>query len=536
MSADIIYRNGIIWNPAYPGVSALAVRDGRIVALGSEAEEMRASRTEIVDLDGAVLLPALGDGHAHPVFGALERTGPPISDAESVTDIVEAVRGHARANPELDWIVGSAYDPILAPEGRFDARWLDEAVPDRPVVLRAADYHSLWCNSLALARAGITAATPDPPIGYIARRPDGQPLGTLYEWHACDLVLRLVPHRTPGELRAAVRHAATLYEDAGFNWVQDAWIDPDDGIFDAYLHEAPQLPVRVGLALRADPGHWRQQRAVFADCRRTAETTGGDRLTARTVKFFADGIVESRTATLLTPYTDAPHTCGLPVWEPTALAEAVTAFDHDGFQIHIHAIGDAAVRAALNAIEHAIQRNPSRDRRHVIAHAQLVHPVDLPRFATLGVIANCQPLWAQLDDAQHRLTLPRLGPDRGDLQYPLHGLLATGARLSFGSDWPVSSYEPLEGIRTAINRQTDDGQPPGGWLPDQRITVDQAITAYTEGCAYQAFAEHDRGTLNPGKRAELALLKGAKTNTDGSLDVTPAATLRMPETSSTQVK
>jgi predicted amidohydrolase YtcJ len=227
---------------------------------------------------------------------------------------------------------------------------------------------------------------------------------------------------------------------------------------------------------------------------------------ASTVKFFADGVVEAGTAALLAPYEDDRHDHGMQVWRPDALAEAVASFDALGYQAHIHAIGDAGVRAALDAVEHAARVNGPRDRRPVVAHVQLVDPADLGRFAELGVIANFEPLWAQLDAAQEVLTLPRLGPGRGPAQYPMGSVVRSGARVSFGSDWPVTSLVPLEGVRTAVTRQTPDGQPPEGWVPDERLAVADALRAYTEGSAYQAFAETRRGALAVGADADLVWL------------------------------
>ncbi|MEV0321678.1 amidohydrolase [Streptomyces sp. NPDC050658] len=485
--------------------TALAVRDGRVLALGDEARALAEGADEVVELGDGLLLAVFGDGHAHPLFGGLESFGPQIKELTSVDSIVAEVGSWAAAHPDAEWIVGASYDPALAPDGEFDARWLDAAVPDRPVVLRAHDYHTVWCNTEALRRAGVTDATPDPRLGWIVRRPDGTALGTLREWHACDLVLDQVPARAEDELVEAVRRAAQAYARAGITWVQDAWVEPE--MVDAYLAAARRgaLSVRVDLAQRADPDRWREQLGAFGKARARVAAEGGALLSARTVKFFGDGVVEGGTAAMLAPYLDAPHSCGMPVWEPGQLADAVRAFDAEGFQTHIHAIGDAGVRAALDAIESARAANPAWDRRPVITHVQIVDPADLPRFAELGVIANFEPLWAQPDSLQTELSLPRIGVARSDLQYPMGQLARDGVRLSFGSDWPVSSYEPLEGIQVAVTRRTFDGMPEGGWTPHQRLTVEQALTAATSGVAHQAGAD-DRLALEPGAPADLVHL------------------------------
>lgn len=494
----------------YGDTDALLVRDGRVVALGGEARAMAAAEApdHVVEVGAGLLMPAFGDGHAHPMFAGLEAFGPRIKDATTVAGIVDEVRTWAAANPDAEWIVGASYDPAIAADGAFDARWLDEAVADRPVVLRAYDYHTVWCNSEALRRAGVTEATPDPRLGWIVRREDGSPMGTLREWHACDLVLDQVPGRSTEELVEALAIAGRRYAEFGVTWVQDAWVEPE--MVEPYLaaEAGGRLAFRANLAFRADPDRWRDgQTGEFPAARARVRAESGGLVTANTVKFFADGVIESGTAAMLAPYCDAPHSCGMPVWSPDELRDAVMAFDALGFQVHIHAIGDAGVRTSLDAIAAARAANPAWDRRPVVAHVQLVAPEDLARFAELGVIANFEPLWAQLDPLQTELTIPRLGARRAELQYPMGDLAALGVRLSFGSDWPVSSPEPIAGIRVAVTRRTDDGLPDeAGWTPHQRLTLDQALDAYTSGVAYQAFAD-DRAALVPGAPADLVWLR-----------------------------
>jgi predicted amidohydrolase YtcJ len=332
-------------------------------------------------------------------------------------------------------------------------------------------------------------------------------MGTLVEWSAMDLVIRHAPRPTTADKEEGVRRAGELLASAGVTWVQEAALAPDDvGVYVA-VAEAGALAVRVNVALRAEPGEWAAQRATFAAARlQAAASPVADRVSARTVKFFADGVLEAGTAALLEAYEDAPHSCGLPVWDPTELAAAAAAFDADGFQLHIHAIGDAAVRSALDAVAHVVAVNGPRDRRPVVAHAQLVHPADLPRFAELGVIANFEPLWTQLDPVQTELTLPRIGPRRGDRQYPMASLLRSGAVVSMGTDWPVSSCRPLEGLPVAVTRQTPEGAPVHGWVPAERLPAAAALAACTSGVAYQAFEEQAWGTVAVGKRADLVRL------------------------------
>jgi predicted amidohydrolase YtcJ len=500
-----LLTGGVIWTGSAGETDALLIADGEVRALGDQARASAAGADE-VDLDGGFLMPSFGDGHAHPLYGGLESAGPAVRPCKSVDEIVSAVAKYAAEHPDDDWIIGASYESSLAPGGLFDARWLDAAVPDRPVVLRAWDYHTMWCNSVALQRAGITADTPDPVLGEIPHREDGSVLGTLREWGAMDLMNAVMPAHDENVRVAALGTAADYYLARGVTWVQDAWVEPAD--VDTYIAAARRdaLGVRFNLAFYADPRHFDSQVTTFADARRRVDEAGSPLLTAQTVKFFADGVVENETGALLQPYCTALHNHGQRNWEGDSLAEAASRVDELGLQIHIHAIGDAAVRQALDAIEHVARRNGPRDRRPVIAHAQLVDDADIDRFAELGVIPNMQPLWAQLDALMMVLTVPRLGTERSDKQYRIRSLQESGAPLAFGSDWPVSSGAPLDGISVAVSRQTEDGEPEGGWTPDEILPIERALSAYTASVAHQAFAENRWGTLVPGASADLLLL------------------------------
>ncbi|MFB1295651.1 amidohydrolase [Mycobacterium sp. pW049] len=503
MSATL-FTGGMIWT-GREETGALLVVDGVVAAIGDDA---RGHDAETVDLEGGFLMPSFGDGHAHPLYGGLEAVGPAVRQATTVDEIVLAVKQFAEANPDEEWIVGASYDGSLAEGGLFDARWLDAAVSDRPVVLRAWDYHTVWCNSVALERAGITAETPDPVLGEIPHRPDGSVLGTLREWGAVDLVMDVMPPRDEQQRIDALGTAADYYLAHGVTWVQDAWVEPADVATYVEAARRDVLRMRFNLALYADPRHFDSQITEFAAQRRLVEEVGNPLLTAQTVKFFADGVVENETGALLQPYCTGLHEhSGMQNWEGDSLAEAARRVDELGLQIHIHAIGDAAVRQALDAIEYVVVQNPARDRRPVIAHCQLVDDADLARFADLGVIPNMQPLWAQLDALMTVLTIPRLGAERADRQYPINTLDTSGAPLSFGSDWPVSSGAPLDGIAVATSRRTADGSPEGGWTPHEVLPIERALSAYTSGVANQAFAEHVWGNLAPGASADMVWLQ-----------------------------
>ena len=505
-----LIRGGAIWSgiDGASDHSAIAIADGVIVAFDRDALDWASTADpEVVDLAGGFLMPAFGEGHAHPLFGGLESDGPQVRPCTTVAEIVAEVARWAAEHPDNEWILGASYDSSLAPDGLFDARWLDEAVADRPVMLRAWDYHTVWCNSLALQLAGVTASSPEPALGEIPRRADGTPLGTMREWGAVDLIAAVVPPLALDTRVAALHRATIYYASLGFTWIQDAWVEPDD--IEVYLSAADSglLATRCNLALRADPTRWPEQLQELLAARERIAHIADPLLTADTIKFFADGVVENATADLLEPYLSDPHHHGMAVWQPAALSAAVQAVDAAGFQVHIHTIGDAAVRSALDAIENAQAHNGERDRRPVLTHVQLVDPEDIPRFAELGVIVNAQPLWAQLDDLMTVLTVPRLGDERSDRQYPLATLRATGATLSFGSDWPCSSPRPFDGIRVATTRQTLENLPAGGWTPTEKLTLTQALSAYTAGVASQAFAdlaERPWGTLRVGNSADFA--------------------------------
>lgn len=521
---SVLFENGVIWQGAdKTDASALLVQGGRIVALDEDAlATVATSSLEIthVDLAGGFLMPSFGDGHAHPLYGGLEEFGPRVRASQSVADIVEEVRRFAEANPEQEWIVGASYDGSLAPNGLFDARWLDEAVSDRPVMLRAWDYHTVWCNSRALELAGITADTPEPVLGEIPRRADGSPLGILREWGAIDLLSAVCPPFTLEHKVEALRRATAHYAGLGVTWVQDAWVEGTD--IDAFLTAATQgvLSTRLNLAFLADPRTFPESLPDLIHARARVEALGHPLLTAHSIKFFADGVVENETGALLEPYCSGLHDHGMLVWTPENLASAVAAIDAVGFQTHIHAIGDAAVRVALDAIEHADAVNGPRDRRAVVAHVQLADASDLARFATLGVIATMQPLWAQLDALMMVLTVPRLGTERSDRQYQMASLSESGASLAFGSDWPVSSAAPLDGIAVATSRTTAEGLPEGGWVPREIISAETALAAYSTGVAKQAFAdltEAPWGIIEIGASADLVWLSADPRATTPSL-------------------
>ncbi|MHA7243117.1 amidohydrolase [Paeniglutamicibacter antarcticus] len=505
MTLTVFHSGSIAGTPAGQN-TAVAVTNGTITAVGSTAEALISVADNLQNLHGGYLGPAFGDGHAHPLFAGLEDAGPQIRQCEDLDEILATVKQWARDHPGDGWIVGASYDATLAENGHFDAKWLDSVVPDRPVLLRAWDYHTVWVNSRALDIAGITAQSPEPELGRIVRRVDGSPLGTLCEPGAIDLVTAYIPAYSTEILVAALALATDAFAKVGITWVQDAWVETES--LEAYLAAAQQgaLHTRVNLAFRADPFRWAQQLPGFVLDRDRVLFLGEERLTAHTIKFFLDGIIESHTAHMIDAYSDCPDSHGLPNWNDQALVDAAIAVDALGFQLHMHAIGDAAVRQGLDTIEAVVAANGPRDRRPVMAHLQTINPIDLPRFKDLDVIANFEPLWAQQDPVMTELTFPRLGTERSTRQFQIGEIAASGVRVSFGSDWPVTHHHPMQGIGTAVTR-TGSADPASTPLAGASYDVAAALDSYSTQVAYQAFAENSRGILATGQIADLVWLE-----------------------------
>lgn len=486
---------------SYLTSDAVLFRDGTVVALGQSARETPADH--VIDGGGGFLSPGFGDGHVHSIFGGLEQQFANVRDFPDPHAIARSVGDWARAHPDAEWVRGEGFDHTLAPEGIFHAAWLDAEVPDRPVVLRATDYHTVWVNSEALRRAGYARGLTQPHDGEVVLDPNGDPVGTLREWGAWRPVYDLIPRPAESTLEDALRYASTCFTAAGLTWVQDAWVEPADVTTWLNAEAAGALAFEADLALWADPNSWRDQLDGFVASRENVRSNTTGHLSANTIKFFADGVVESGTSAMLEPFCDCPHSKGMPNWQPDELAAAVAAVDAQGFTAHIHAIGDYAVRMALDSIEHAARTNRPWDRRWILAHTQLVDPADVHRFADLGVIANFEPYWSKYDSWQSELSEPRLGPERTHRQFQTATLARAGAPISFGSDWPVTTYAPLEGIQVAVTRKmTADGP---AWMPEECISVDEALAGYTSGVAYQA-GRDDAGVIRPGARADLTLL------------------------------
>ena len=510
--AQRVLRAGALFGR--PGdVGAVAVTAGRVVALGADALDAVGAGTEVVDLGAGLLLPGFTDAHVHAVQGGLERMRCDLSESTGREDCLRRVAAYTVSRPDAAWVTGGGWIQTHFPGGVATADDLDRVVPDRPAFLPSSSHHMAWVNTRALELAGLDARAPDPPDGRIERDAEGNPTGTLHEG-AMDLVGRLVPATTGQEYSEALLVAQGHLHSLGITGWQDAILGRYANIDDVgpvYLQAAERgtLTARVVGALWWERNRGAEQVPELLE--RSAWLRAG-RFRASSVKIMQDGVPENGSAAMLDPYLDG---CGRTTGnrghsyvEPAELCRSITLLDAHGFQVHVHAIGDRAVRETLDAFEAARSSNGDSDRRHHIAHLQIVHPDDVPRFGALGVAANMQPLWATYEPQMVDLTIPVIGEERTAWQYPFGALARTGAWLAGGSDWPVSSADPLAGVHVAVNRRTPRsvGEPEDrAFLPGQALDLATALTAYTRGSAHLNHLD-DGGRLEVGALADLAVL------------------------------
>jgi predicted amidohydrolase YtcJ len=428
-----------------------------------------------VDLGGETVAPAFRDGHAHPLFAGREAMGIAVSHCESIAEVVQAVANFAASETD-EWLVGGAYDRSLDPSPL--ASWLDAAESSRPVVLHASDHHTIWVNTEALRRAGLLNEIPNLSNGSVDVDSEGLPTGVLREPGAMALVLDLIPKPSLERELQALEWAQHHMLERGIVEVQDAWVTRNEAETYLAAARADLLRLDFNLAFRIEADSWRDDIDYFEGVKAEFQEIANPRIRVNAAKFFADGVFGSGTAMVSEPYLDRPHH-GEPVWKHYELLAATREYAARGYQLHIHAIGDAAISLALDAIEQsgaAAKALPS-----VIAHAELIADADLPRFAELNVVANMQPLWAK-EDGMLLSCEPGLGRQRIDKMYRMRDLLEAGGVIAFGSDWPVSSVDPLQGIATAVNRCGPSGRP---WTPEQAVTISEALAAYTAGVCKQ---------------------------------------------------
>lgn len=480
---------------------AVAVEGGRIVAVGNEADVAPfTAGAEVVDLAGRLLTPGFTDAHVHPHHGGHNLLGCNLLDASGSDEALRIVSEYAASRPPGAWVRGGGWSQAWFPDGCPSATELDAVVGDRPAFLGNCDGHGGWANSAALRLAGIDAGTPDPSDGRIERLDDGSPQGTLHEG-AVALVEAVMPVPTAVEEEAALLAGQRHLLSFGITGWMDAWVD--EPLHRAYRAVAGRGEL-VGSTLGAlwwDRDGGLDQIDRLVDWR--TEDAPGYRPTA--VKLMLDGVVENFTGAMLEPYQRVGGT-GIDMIDPSVLPEIVTRLDSLGFQCHFHAIGDAAVRNALNAVEAARITNGWSDLRHSIAHLQVVHPADIPRFHRLGVVVNAQPLWACEDGYQEHLTQPFLGPERSSWQYPFGSLVRAGATLVGGSDWSVSTCDVMEQVHVAVTREPAGDNAYPALSPDEAIDPVTALSAFTIGSAWHNHDDDRRGSITVGKVADLVVM------------------------------
>jgi predicted amidohydrolase YtcJ len=489
------FTGASFFNPATKSFEQeLFAEDGVVISPGSFDKEVKLAQ--------GYVFPAFRDGHAHPVFAGREAAGPVVTKAKSIAEIQEILKRYREENPDQIWIEGGAYDRSIVEGGLFLASWLDEAVSDVPVVLHASDHHTVWVNSKALA----LIPTPLPKLisGSIDVDASGVPMGVLREPQAMALVLDKAPVRTIEQEMALLAWADKLLASQGIVQAQDAWITP--GMTEIYLAAVSEdaLLLDYNLGFKIEPHEWVKSIDFAKADREKVLKLGNSQLTAETCKFFADGVFGSGTASVLEPYLDDDHNHGEPLWGVSELNAACLEASSLGFQLHIHAIGDAGVRQALDAIEY-VQKLQGKPRLpSVIAHAELISDADVARFAELNVVANMQPLWAQADGMLMSCA-PRLGIGRLDQMYRMRDLIDSGGEIAFGSDWPVSSSDPILGIATAVTRQTADSKPEGGWVIEQALSVAEAFASYSSSVIYQLTGQKTQ-PLSVGESCDFIVL------------------------------
>ena len=521
--ADLVFAGGKIRTPAHPSgfVQALAVRDGVIQAVGTDGDirELTGRRTRVIDLRGRLALPAFGDAHVHAVSGGLESLRCNLLGLRTRHECLDTVAEYSSALHPGAWVLGAGWTMEAFPGGLPTVADLDTVTGGRPAFLPNRDHHSAWVNAATLKLAGIDASTPDPVDGRIERDESGQPTGTLHDG-AMRLVAARVPRPSEAELLAGLLAGQTHLHSLGITRFQDACVGaagelgmPD--AFDTYLMAADygMLSSQVVGAL-----WWDRHRglAQIDDLLARREQASDGQFRATTVKLMLDGVCETFTAAMSAPYLDGHghptgHNGRLFI-EPQMLREAAGRLGAAGFQLHFHAIGDHAVSTALDVIE-ALPAAQRQAARHHLAHLQFIAPRDMGRFKALGAVANFQPLWAIANPQMEELTIPFVGAERSAWQYQIGSLVRQGTRIAFGSDWPVSSADPLQEIHVAVNRVLSErlgrrGEPEctDPFQPEQAITLEDAIDGFTAGAAWVNHEEDVAGRLLPGMRADVTVL------------------------------
>jgi predicted amidohydrolase YtcJ len=499
-SADLIVTNARIWTgeKAQPAAAAVAVIGDRIVAAGSveEIDAWRGADTQVLDARGKLLLPGFNDAHVHFSSGGFDLEQVALNDADSPEEFARRIAEHAKSLKKGEWVLGGNWDDQKFTPPRMPTRWdIDKFTPNTPVFVSRYDGHMALANTVALELAGITAKTKAPAGGEIVRLPDGTPTGALKD-AAMELVYKVIPkpsrERRLRAIRKALAHAVRL----GVTSVQDMSLDYADIDIYAELAAAGGLTTRIYAA--PPIADWNDQAKLGVH-----RAFGSPYLRIGAVKGFADGSLGSTTAYFFQPYSDQPNTRGLLMHKTSELRGWIAGADRAGLQNCIHAIGDQAISIVLDIYADVAKQNPARDRRFRIEHVQHLARKDIPRFAELNVIASMQPFHA-IDDG--RWAEGRIGPERVQTTYAFRSLLDAGVRLAVGTDWQVAPLNPMLTIYAATTRQTLDGKNPAGWVPEQKISVEETVAGYTLGSAYAEFQEHEKGSIARGKLADMVIL------------------------------
>ena len=507
-TADTIITNARVYtvNPQQKWAEAIAVRADKIIFVGDakSAESYKGPSTKVIDAKGKLVLPGFTDCHVHFMSGSLGLTQVDLTGANTIEEIQKRVKDYAAAHPTLPWITGMGWQyPTFGATALPNKKILDDVMADRPVYLVAYDGHSSWANSKALAMAGIDRNTPDPPNGKIVRDANGEATGALKE-AAGDLVERLMPKPTREERLTALRKG--LHEANRLGVVRVHSAGGDFEYLDLYdeLRKNGELTVRQYIAYFLDPPELKPE--AIEKIEQARKKYNDEWISGGAVKTMLDGVVEAHTAAMLGTYADDTSQSGKLFWDPDKYKQAIAELDKRGLQIFTHAIGDRAVRTALDAYENAQRTNHSTDDRPRIEHIETITAEDIPRFGKLGVIASFQPLHTDPNEDTLKVWAVAAGPDRVSRAWPWRSVESTGGKLAFGSDWPVVTISPWPGVQNALTRQTAEGEPAGGWVPKERINIEDAVRGYTLGAAFAGRREKTEGSLETGKLADLIIL------------------------------
>lgn len=507
--ADILILHAKVYtlNPQAPWAQAVAIRHGKIVAVGRDevVGKMRGIGTKVIDAGGRLALPGFTDCHVHFLEGSLALGRVSLDGLTTVAEIQKRLMEYAREHPGDSWILGRGWNYAVFGELALpDKRYLDELFPDRPVFLEGFDGHSYWVNSKALALAGVTRTTPDPKNGFIVRDPEtGEPTGALEE-DADSLVRKAIPKLEELDKLKALRAGLKWANQNGITRVHSAGGDFEALPLLCQLRDDKQLSVRFYVSYRLDAYELRKEDLEAIESAR--KKYRDEWIDANAVKMMLDGVVETHTAALLAPYADRPSTKGALFWELPNYQYAVSELDKRGIELFTHAVGDYAVRTALDTYEMAGKKNHSKDRRPRIEHIETIDDTDIARFGKLGVIASMQPLHSYPDADTLEVWARNLGPERASRAWVWKTIATDGGHYAFGSDWPIVTLNPWEGLQTAVTRQTKDGKPAGGFVPSERLTVAQAVSGYTIDAAYAGRREKTEGSIETGKVGDIIIV------------------------------